>query len=99
MMASQYVANRRRFQEPDADDALYAVLHMPKTAGKTLEATLRRNFRGRQWLDLNAAPVGIDKDIGLSTPGWDLPRIQRYVRGHLNVETRCVMGHLVYVGV
>lgn len=82
--------------------SLYVVLHLYKTAGQTLLHNFRENYKRRHWLPMYVGPIGLDIDKGTGSsanPGWIGERVNDYVRQKATAETRCLFGHMAYVGV
>jgi hypothetical protein len=82
-----------------ATPKLYIVLHLYKTAGKTLRDTFKRNFTGDSCLHMYPEPMGLDKSVGRVNLGWDIDRINKYVVQNAGSETRCIYGHMAYFGI
>jgi hypothetical protein len=72
---------------------LYIVMHIPKTAGTTLETNFQRNFRGSAWLPLKRGSLGVVKGEQVNE------LITRYIAQRATKQTRCVFGHGVYYGI
>jgi hypothetical protein len=71
---------------------LYVVLHVPKTAGSTLRANFKGNFKSHEWLSL---PVSIADRQRSTVMGAIDEEIAKQPR-HL---TRCAFGHWAYIGI
>lgn len=78
---------------------LYVVLHLYKTAGKTLLHHFERNFRRREFLPMYAPRIGLDKAEASANPGWNEALVLDYLAAKLNEEIRCVFGHMAFYGI
>jgi Sulfotransferase family len=77
---------------------LSIVLHIYKTAGKSLLRDFRYNLPDKVLLRMYGGPVGLDKSQGGVNPGWDIARINDYVTRHAGSQTKCIFGHMAYFG-
>lgn len=73
---------------------LYLVLHLPKTAGSTLHANFRPNFKKSEWLPLSPSVDGLQRDAAAIKGAVD-----REIARFGTPRTRCAFGHWVYWGV
>ncbi len=84
---------------PTTSRTVYCVLHLYKTAGSNLRFNFARNFADSEVLALYTDPMGLDKGTSPANPGWDLPKVQTYVAENATLQTRCLIGHMVYFGI
>lgn len=79
---------------------LCVVLHVPKTAGQSLLQTFDRSYEGRGLLRLYPGRIVVPtRGKRTISDAWDTARVDRYVIEHGSGETRCLFGHLAYLGV
>jgi hypothetical protein len=78
---------------------LYVVLHLYKTAGKTLLRHFENNMRGRGFVRMYSSRIGLDKADTGANPGWDETRVLEYLNVKLRPDTRCLFGHMAFYGV
>jgi hypothetical protein len=71
---------------------LYVVLHLPKTAGSTLRAGFRPNFKRSEWLSLSPPVDDLRRDTINRA-------VDREIARFATPRTRCAFGHWVYWGV
>lgn len=69
---------------------LYIVIHIPKTAGQTVQANFGLNFSPQHSIWLYARHIGF---------GLRSPRLPEFLFEKLTAQTRCVFGHIVHPGV
>lgn len=78
---------------------LYVVLHIYKTAGKTLLRQFEQNLRGREFLSMYAPRMGLDKAEASANPGWNEALVLDYLAAKLSDNIRCVFGHMAFYGI
>ncbi len=77
---------------------LYVVLHLYKTAGKTLLSVFQQNFGRKQVLSMYAPQIGLDKAEASANPGWNEAQVLDYLAARLNDSVRCAFGHMSFYG-
>lgn len=82
-----------------AQPPLYVVLHLYKTAGKTLLRHFQNNMRGRGFVRMYTSRMGLDKADAGANPGWDEGRVLEYLGAKLGPDTRCLFGHMAFYGI
>lgn len=71
---------------------LYAVVHIPKTAGSTLKSNFERNFKREEWLYVTGA-INIEQGENIASA------VELKIGQRDTTRTRCVFGHWVYWGI
>lgn len=78
---------------------LHIVLHIYKSAGKSLLRTFARNLRKPELLRLYAPKLSLDKAEASANPGWNEAQVLEYLRVNATPETRCIFGHMAFYGI
>lgn len=78
---------------------LYVVLHLYKTAGKTLLRHFQNNMRGRGFVRMYSNRMDLDKADAGANPGWNEERVLEYLGAKLRPDTRCLIGHMAFYGI